>query len=294
MYIIALAVCSVLYAVSMFVAMSNAKERIPYLDEKNSMFDGIKTVMKNKNFWWLTLSHQVRVLRTIGTGFGIYIAGCLLGSTDNYILIGLPTGIGTFVGMLIVQKMIKKIDPIKVYWIFGLYSLLANSLAFGAGMLYLNLGGTALQVLFVFFLFTIGLQFGASNIIPNIFNADVLNELELQSGGKRLEQTIGFTSGIFGTVMGVIIGLITPWILLTVCGYQQGVDIVQSYETTVKLLFFYTVFSGIFFAVSLLPMLGYKLNSKKRAEINAVLEVEREKRLAAANAKSEGEKVDAE
>lgn len=105
--------------------------------------------------------------------------------------------------MLIVQKLIKKTDPIKGYWIFGIYSLIANALAFGAGWLYLTRGGTFLQILFVFFFFAIGLQFGASNIIPNIFNADILNELELQTGGRRLEQTISFTQSLFGTVMGM-------------------------------------------------------------------------------------------
>lgn len=179
--------------------------------------------------------------------------------------------------MLIVQKLIKKTDPIKVYWIFGIYSLIANALAFGAGWLYLTRGGTFLQILFVFFLFAIGLQFGASNIIPNIFNADILNELELQTGGRRLEQTISFTQSLFGTVMGVFTGLLTPVILLSVCGYQQGVDVIQTQSTSLKLLFFYTVFAGIFFFVSLFPMLGYKLDAERRRQLNIALEAQRER-----------------
>lgn len=96
----------------------------------------------------------------------------------------------------------------------------------------------------MFFLFAIGLQFGASNIIPNIFNADILNELELQTGGRRLEQTISFTQSLFGTVMGVFTGLLTPVILLSVCGYQQGVDVIQTQSTSLKLLFFYNRVCG--------------------------------------------------
>lgn len=277
MYFIALGILGVVYVLATVNAMCKTRERLVYAKEKASIFAGMRDVLKNKNFWWLTISHQIRNLRNIGTGFGIYVAGCLLGSIDNYILIGLPTGIGTFVGMLIVQKLIKKTDPIKVYWIFGIYSLIANALAFGAGWLYLTQGGTFLQILFVFFLFTIGLQFGASNIIPNIFNADILNELELQTGGRRLEQTISFTQSLFGTVMGVFTGLLTPVILLSVCGYQQGVDVIQTQSTSLKLLFFYTVFAGIFFFVSLFPMLGYKLDAERRRQLNIALEAQRER-----------------
>ena len=129
----------------------------------------------------------------------------------------------------------------------------------------------------MFFLFAIGLQFGASNIIPNIFNADILNELELQTGGRRLEQTISFTQSLFGTVMGVFTGLLTPVILLSVCKYQQGVDAVQTQSTALKLLFFYTVLAGIFFFVSLFPMLGYKLDTERRRQLNIALEAQRER-----------------
>ena len=179
--------------------------------------------------------------------------------------------------------------------------MIANALAFGAGWLYLTQGGTFLQILFVFFLFAIGLQFGASNIIPNMFNADILNELELQTGGRRLEQTISFTQSLFGTVMGVFTGLLTPVILLSVCGYQQGVDVIQTQSTSLKLLFFYTVFAGIFFFVSLFPMLGYKLDSlfpmlgykldtERRRQLNIALEAQRERnRLAGVAVADEGD-----
>lgn len=286
MYIIALALCGILYVIAMINAMLKTEERIPYLNKKNSMFNGISKVLQNKNFWWLTISHQVRNLRNIGTGFGIFVAGAILGDTSKFLLFGLPTGIGTFVGMLIVQKMIKKTDPIKVYWIFGIYSLIANTIAFIIGIWYLSTGGSALQILFIVVLFLIGLQFGASNIIPNIFNADILNELELQTGGMRLEQTISFTQGFFGMIMGIITGILTPKILLSVCGYNQGVNAIQTVDTQKKLIFFYTMFVGIFFAVSLIPMLGYDLSTKKRKKINALLEIEREKR-ATENEKNE-------
>ena len=290
MYIIAMAFCAILYAATTINSTLKIKERVPYMKKKESPFNGMGAVVKNKNFWFWTVSNSLRDVRKVGTGFGIYIAGALLGGTDKFLLIGLPTGIGTVVSMLIVQKMIKKIDVIKVNAIFSVYSLIANALSFGIAVIYFKTGSAVWQVLFVISLFLIGLQFGASNLIPNMFKGDVLNEIELETGGKRLEQTVNFSSTIVSTILGVITGILTPTILLTVCGYQQGTDI-QSESTKIKLVFFYTVFVGIFFFLSLLPMLGYKLNKKRREEIIARLDVMRAERIGASD---EEESVDGE
>ncbi len=278
MYIIALALCAILYVAFMTNAMLKVKERVPYNEKKNSPFEGMSHVVKNKNFWFLTLANAIREVRLLGMGFGIFVAGALLGDTSKFIIIGLPTGIGTVVSMLIVRKMIKKIDPIKVYTIFGIYSLLANTLAFFIAFLYFKQGGVGWQIAFIASLFLIGLQFGSSNLLPNIFNADVLNEIELQSGDKRLEGTVSFSSTIVTTIMTVITGILTPTILLKVCNYQQGTDI-QSQSTKIRLVFFYTIFVGLCFALSLLPMIGYRLTTKKRDVINKQLEVLRAQRL---------------
>ncbi|MDE5549272.1 MAG: MFS transporter [Clostridia bacterium] len=290
MYIIAMAFCAILYAATTINSTLKIKERVPYMKKKESPFNGMGAVVKNKNFWFWTVSNSLRDVRKVGTGFGIYIAGALLGGTDKFLLIGLPTGIGTVVSMLIVQKMIKKIDVIKVNAIFSVYSLIANALSFGIAVIYFKTGSAVWQVLFVISLFLIGLQFGASNLIPNMFKGDVLNEIELETGGKRLEQTVNFSSTIVSTILGVITGILTPTILLTVCGYQQGTDI-QSESTKIKLVFFYTVCVGIFFFLSLLPMLGYKLNKKRREEIIARLDVMRAERIGASD---EEESVDGE
>ena len=280
MFIIAMAICAISYVLAMINAMRKVTERVTYVDKKKSKFDGTASVIKNKNFWFLTLSNAIRDIRLIGSGFGIYVAVALLGSTSKFMLIGLPTALGTLAGMLIVQKLIKKIDVIKVYLIFGVYSFVANIFAFGLALLYFKYGGVGLQIAFIGALFMIGFQFGSTNIIPNIFQADVLNESELQTGGKRLEQTLSFSSSIMTTVITIISGIATPTILLDVCGYVQGSDI-QSDTTKVRLVFLYTVFVGIFFLLSLIPMIGYRLNKKRRAEITAQLDVLRAERILA-------------
>ncbi|MDE7208489.1 MAG: hypothetical protein K2O31_01260, partial [Clostridia bacterium] len=83
---------------------------------------------------------------------------------------------------------------------------------------------------------------------------------------------------IVTTIMTVITGIFTPTILLKVCNYQQGTDI-QSQSTKIRLVFFYTIFVGLCFVLSLLPMIGYRLTTKKRDAINKQLEVLRAERL---------------
>ncbi|MDE6189970.1 MAG: MFS transporter [Clostridia bacterium] len=290
MFIIAMAICAICYVIAMVNAMLKVNERVTYVDKKKSKVDGTAEVIKNKNFWFLTLSNAIRDIRLIGSGFGIYVAVALLGSTSKFMLIGLPTALGTLAGMLIVQKLIKKIDVVKVYFIFGVYSLLANILAFGLALAYFKFGGVGLQIAFIGALFLIGFQFGSTNIIPNIFQADVLNDIELQTGGKRLEQTLSFSSSIVTTMLTIISGIATPTILLDVCGYVQGSD-VQSESTKIKLVFLYTVFVGIFFALSLIPMIGYRLNKKRRAEITSKLDEMRAARILAEGGSVDGESV---
>ena len=41
--------------------------------------------------------------------------------------------------------------------------------------------------MFIIFLFLIGLQFGASNLLPNMFQADVLEDIELKTGKRKEE-----------------------------------------------------------------------------------------------------------
>ena len=279
MYIIGAALCAVLYATAMMLALMRVKERIPYTTKKINIFKGMGTVLKNKNFLCVQAHNILRNIRFFGTGLGIYIAGVLLGATSDFLFVGLPTGIGTFVGMTIVKFNLKKMDTIKVFVYHSFYSLIVNLLAFGAGYLYFTYpDNTFLMILFVFFLFAIGIQFGASNIIPDMINADVLNEIELISG-KRLEQTMGFTSGLINMIPTLTMAYVGPYLLLNPNGvikYQQGDAGNQTHETTLWLIFFYTAYVGIVYTISLLPFIGYKLTGERRRSIMEQLEKQRE------------------
>ena len=128
-----------------------------------------------------------------------------------------------------------------------------------------------MQIVFIVFLFLIGLQFGASNLLPSMFQADVLEDIEVKTGGKRLDATLPFVIGIFTMISGTIAQALAPIILYgdhSIIGYIQPTDLVpepeQSLQTRILLLFFYTVFHGIMMFLAGVPFFFYKLTGKRK------------------------------
>ena len=140
----------------------------------------------------------------------------------------------------------KKFDSRVLYIASGIYSLIANTGAFLIGYTYFKqeTSGGPLRIVFIVFLFLIGLQFGASNLLPNMFQADVLEDIELKTG-KRMDASLGFVIGIFTMISGTVAGAL--------------------------MLFFYTIFHGIMMFLAGVPFFFYKLTGARKAEIHAKL-----------------------
>lgn len=198
-------------------------------------------------------------------------------------MVCLPTGIGTAVGMLVINFLLKKFNSKVLYIASGIYSVIINTVAFIVGYIYFNHPNAVLQILFIVFLFLIGLQFGASNLLPSMFQADVLEDIELKTG-KRLDATLPFVIGIFTMISGTIAQALAPQILYgenSIIGYIQPTDAVpepeQSLRTRILMLFFYTVFHGIMMFLAGVPFFFYKLTGKTKEDIHqAVLEKRKE------------------
>ena len=208
---------------------------------------------------------------------GVFLAAALLGSTSKFLLFGLPTGIGTAVGMLVINFLLKKFNSKVLYIASGIYSVLINSAAFAVGYTYFRSGNKSLQIVFVLFLFLIGLQFGASNLLPSMFQADVLEDMELKSG-KRLDATLPLVIGIGTMISGTIASSLTPRILYddpatgwrSVIGYLPGLEdaSAQPIEVKIKLLFFYTIFHGLMMFLAGVPFFFYKLTGKTKDDVH--------------------------
>lgn len=276
-FIVCAAMSGVLGIITMLTGMNIARERITYDNEKKNSIAGFGDILKNKYAWTIIISEFLKSFRSIANFMGPFLAAALLGSSSKFLLFGLPTGIGTAVGMLIINFLLKKFDSRTLYIASGIYSIIANTAAFAIGYTYFkqeNSGGP-LQIVFIIFLFLIGLQFGASNLLPNMFQADVLEDIELKTG-KRLDSSLPFVIGIFTMISGTIAGALQPFILYgdnSICGYVQGIEdgTMQSLKTKIWMLFFYTIFHGIMMFIAGVPFFFYKLTGKRKEEIHEAL-----------------------
>ncbi len=277
-YIIGAGLCGVVGVIAMLLGMSAVRERVSYTDEKKNPFLGYKDIVTNKYAWSIIASDFLRSFRNISTYLGPFLAAAILGSTSKFLLFGLPTGIGTAVGMLVIKILLKKFNSKVLYIASGIYSVIINTGAFAVGYLYFTGGNKVLQIVFIAALFLIGLQFGASNLLPTMFQADVLEDIELKTG-KRLDATLPTVIGVGTMISGTIATALAPRILYgehSIIHYIQPSDLdpnpVQSLKTKIAMLFFYTVFHGLMMFLAGVPFFFYKLTGQTKEEIhNAVI-----------------------
>lgn len=276
-FITCAALSGVIGIITMLFGMKMTRERIAYDSKRVNPLIGFGDVLKNKYAWTIIISEFLKSFRSIANYMGPFLAAALLGSSSKFLLFGLPTGIGTAVGMLVINFLLKKFNSKQLYIASGIYSVIANCAAFAVGYAYFKNGGAVLQILFILFLFLIGLQFGASNLLPEMFKADVLEDIELKTG-KRLDSSLPFVVGVFTMISGTIAGALSPLILYgdnSICNYIQGIadGTMQSLKTKIWMLFFYTIFHGIMMFLAGVPFFFYKLTGKTKEDIhNKLLE----------------------
>ncbi|MGN0443506.1 MAG: MFS transporter [Acutalibacteraceae bacterium] len=282
-YILSAALCSVVGVIIMLFGMGKVRERVEYNSEKKNPLVGFADILKNKYAWPIIISDFLKNFRTIANYMGVFMAAALLGSTSKFLLFGLPTGIGTAVGMLLINFLLKKFNSKVLYISSGIYSIIANTIAFVVGYTYFRSGNSALQIVFIITLFLIGLQFGASNLLPTMLQADVLEDIELKTG-KRLDASLPFVIGIGTMISGAIGSTLAPRILYgehSIIHYVQPTELVpspeQSTDTKIRLLFFYTIFYGIMMLLAGVPFFFYKLTGKTKEDMhNALMEKRKE------------------
>ena len=282
-YIISAALCGVVGVITVLAGMKIVRERTVYTAEKKNPLAGFKDIVSNKHAWSIIISEFLKSFRGIATYMEGFIAAAVLGDKSKKILFVLPVGIGTAVGMLIINFLLKKFNAKQLYIASGIYSLCANCVAFGVGYSYFTTGNSILQIVFIVFLFLIGLQFGASNLLPSMFQADVLEDIEVKTK-KRFDASFPFVIGIGTLISGTIASAVAPLLLYgdgSVIGYIQATELVpdpvQSLETKIILLFFYTIVHGIMMFLAGVPFFFYKLTGEKKEAVHReVLEIRKQ------------------
>lgn len=270
-YIICAAFCGVIGITTVLLGMKLVKERIPYSVEKKNPLLGFKDIIKNKHAHVVILSEFLKSFRGISTFMEGYLAIVLIGDPSKKIFVLLPVGIGTAVGMLVINALLKKFNARVLYIASGIYSVCANIVAFTIGYFYFTTDSKPLMFIFIACLFLIGLQFGASNLLPLMFQADVLEDLELKTG-KRLDASLPYVIGLGTTISGAIASFFAPKLLSGVVHYDFVDGVVSPGTNKIALLFFYTIVHGLMMFLAGVPFFFYKLTGKTKEDIhNAVL-----------------------
>ena len=278
-YLICAGFCGVIGIITMLLGMNIVKERVVYTSERQNPLVGFKDILTNKHAWKIILSEFLKSFRGISTFMEGFLAIAIIGDPSKKIFILLPIGIGTAVGMLVINFLLKKFNAKVLYIGSGIYSICANIVAFTIGYFYFQTQQTILMIAFIACLFLVGLQFGASNLLPLMFQADVLEDIELKTG-KRLDASFPFIIGIGTLISGTIASTIAPLLLYgenSIIQYVQPTDLIpmpeQSAKTKILLLFFYTIVHGLMMFLAGVPFFFYKLTGKTKEDIhNAVIE----------------------
>ena len=273
-YLIGAGLCGAVGVITVLLGMKIVRERVTYTATRQNPLLGFKEILVNKYARRIIFSEFLKAFRGISTFMESFLAIAVLGDASKKIIFVLPVGIGTAVGMLVINFLLKKFDARVLYIASGIYSVCANIIAFTVGYMYFSNPNTVLLVVFVAFLFLIGLQFGASNLLPSMFQADVLEDIELKTG-KRFDASFPFVISIGTLISGTIASTLAPIILYgdnSIIHYIQPTELVanpvQSTETKILLLFFYTIVHGLMMFLAGVPFFRYKLTGKTKQDIH--------------------------
>ncbi len=270
---ISAAVCALGLILFTMIFFANNKERVPFTQEKVSLKDAVKVVFTNKNLLMVSLTKLAGFGRGVYGTVSLYIAVFLLGSKDLKLALLLPMGIGTAVGTLLVNFVLKKFNTKQTYILFCLYG--ASSLA----ILFLVSRGIGfndgLIIPFLILNFFCGLQHGNTNVTPNIMIADCVDEIEYKTG-KRSEGLAYAGYGLFSKIASAFTKGLGPWLLYTWSGYMVSTDPNVAYAqqtdgTLNKMLMIYTIIPAIFVVLQAVPIFFYDMVGEKKDMITKAL-----------------------
>lgn len=287
--VISTAVCALGLILFVMIFFVNNKERVPFTQERVSLKDAVKVVFTNKNLLMVSLTKLCGFGRGVYGTVSLYIAIYLLGSKDLKLGLLLPMGIGTAVGTLLVNIVLKKFSTKQTFIIFSLYGASSLAILF---MVSRGIGfNDGLIIPFLILNFFCGLQHGNTNVTPNIMIADCVDEIEYKTG-KRQEGLAYAGYGLFSKIASAFTKALGPWLLYTWSGYMVSTDAnvayaTQSDATLNKLLMIYTIIPAVFVVLQAVPIFFYDMVGEKKDKIVAEL---MQRRQAAGIFDKEGDK----
>lgn len=278
--IISTAICALGMMIFVMIFFANNKERVPYTNEKVSLVESIKLVFTNKNLLMVSLTKIFGFGRGVYGTVSLYIAIYLLGSKGMKLALMLPMGIGTAVGTLAVNFVLKKLSTKKTYIVFCIYGAAAMTMMYFYSVVIAggikNIAGSKLLIgIFLVINFLCGIQHGNTNVTPNIMIADCIDEMEYKTG-KRQEGLAYAGYGLFSKIASAGTKYLAPFLVYTWSGYQfsTSANIAYAEQTDAvlsKFLMIYTIIPAVFVILQFVPILFYDMVGEKKDKITAAL-----------------------
>ena len=286
MYLVSAILCSVIGMITMLLGAKVIRERTTYDKKSENPLKNIKSIVTNKHAILVIISEFLKAFRGLASYMMPFLAIIYFGKSGQTLFFGICTGVGTFVGMFIIKELMKRFSKRVLYIASGVYSVCINAISFLVGYFaFSNPSNVFLTILFFLCMFLVGFQYGASNLLPTLFGADIIEEIEAKTG-KRNDASYTWIVALGSSISGIIVQTIAPIILLreNLIGYlphytnDLGVTIYpqNSLKTALWMLAFYTIFHGICMLAAGIPFFFYDLTGKKLEAVHQAALAKRE------------------
>ena len=303
-YFFSALIFAILAGILMFFSAFGFKEKIYIPPRKESYFDGLKVVFKDKKFMCLVIAAFVSSLTNLGANLFLpYFAkwncigvlpiekiSALLGGaeiTSEGLLIPLlqiGSGASYMLSMALVPWFLKKTDK-KTLWIgVSMAGIIADVLCFIVGIWIIPYNTTAGAVTYTILRFFTNFPIGIMTVLLIAMFSDVVDDLEMRTG-KRLEGTVFSFRSLVGKISYALFNVIVLAVVNSF-GYNPGKmaeitnnltrPLIESttqaavydgvnYTTLLNVIFFMlTALGAVGLLLQAIPMFFYKFDEKSQ------------------------------
>ncbi|MDR2046486.1 MAG: glycoside-pentoside-hexuronide (GPH):cation symporter [Clostridiales bacterium] len=261
-------VVGILAPIFMLLGAKNVKERIPPSKAPVKITDGFKYLFQNKQFLMLILSMLFSFFRNLATATIIYVVTYIYSNGSLNIFFALPGAVAAMVGMLFAPTLKKKMDSKQIF--------ITATLVHSAGLLIVYFVGFGVPwFVTAAFMAIAMLPVGLLNVVPHFMAIDTLDYWEEKTGKRREGITFAIIS-LRGKVSSalkdfVFAALLSYFLFTTPLLSVNGHAPMQLAFTKEGIFMIFTIIPAVLNLVSIAPMLFYKLDGKKMAEVGAEL-----------------------
>lgn len=317
-YFFSALIFAVLAGIPMFLSAFGFKEKVYLPPRKESYFEGLKVVFKDKKFVCLVIAAFVSSLTNLGANLFLpYFAkwncigvlpmdkiSALLGGADitsEGLLIPLlqvGSGASYMLSMALVPWFLKKMDK-KTLWIgVSFAGIIADVLCFVIGIWIIPYNTTAGAITYTILRFFTNFPIGIMTVLLIAMFSDVVDDLEMRTG-KRLEGTVFSFRSLVGKISYALFNVIVLGIV-DKFGYNADKmaeltnnltkPLIQSttqavvcdgvnYTTLLNVIFFMlTALGAVGLLLQAIPMFFYKFDEKAQEGKLKAFREEKEKK----------------